>query len=64
MQKTLPNLRQSIYTGSSALPADEAAVRAENYSSVQDTAGILPDQRAVLGRGTNSFNFPIFNDSA
>lgn len=55
---------QSIYTGSWALPADEAAVWAENYSSVQDTARILPDQRAVLGRGTNSFNFQIFNDSA
>lgn len=60
--KSLPS--QSIYTGSWILPTDEAAVWAENYSSVQDTAGILPDQRAVLGSGTNSFNFWIFNDSA
>lgn len=60
--KSLPS--QSIYTGSRILPTDEAAVWAENYSSIQDVAGILADHRAVLGRGTNSFNFRIFNDSA
>lgn len=44
------------------MDTDEAAVEAENYSSVQDTARVLLDLRAVLGRDTNSFKFWIFND--
>lgn len=55
---------QSIYTGSWTLPTDEAEVQAKNYSSVQDMAGVLPDQITMLGKGTNSFNFQIFNDLA